>query len=206
MDKSFFVKNSHEKIAENLLEISAEHGTNKPYSCRMKNVNMAPWIEAPTTKVTARHESVKEKKLKNFVKDCQNCRKLTKNCTYSCRNRMKFTYLDDVSKYMRDYHEMYSTTGHVTHQTPNSVATEECVDTLPILNQEVAANQNSPFNETQELFITGHTASKHRHQEHLKIKTKTTNARRKMVEITRVQLPDIGDSYIVTGKGFTKNK
>lgn len=194
------------KSVENLLEISTEHGTNKPCICRTKNINMAPWIEALTAKATARHESAKENKLKNLVKDCKNCRKLTKNCTYSCRNQMKFTHHDDVSKYMRDYHATYSTTGHVTHQTRNSVATKECIDTLPVLNQEVTANKNSPFNETQELFITGYTASKHHHQEHLKIKTKTTNARRKMVEINPVQLPDISDSYIVTGKGLTKDK
>lgn len=121
------------KSVENLLEISTEHGTNKPCICRTKNINMAPWIEAPTAKATARHESAKENKLKNFVKDCKNCRKLTKNCTYSCRNQMKFTHHDDVSKYMRDYHATYSTTGHVTHQTRNSVATKECIDTLPVL-------------------------------------------------------------------------
>lgn len=49
-------------------------------------------------------------------KDCKSCRKLTKTCTFECKNRIPFVHgHNDISGYMKEYNLKYSTTTDVMY-------------------------------------------------------------------------------------------
>ena len=45
---------------------------------------------------------------KRYIKDCTNCRKLTKNCSFNCKQRIKFEHYKQNSSYLEEYEKLYS--------------------------------------------------------------------------------------------------
>ena len=67
----------------------------------------------------------RKKSQKRYIKDCSKCSKLTKNCMFSCRNRLDFKHHNDLSRYMQAYSKKYSTVANIKSVTCSNCRKEE---------------------------------------------------------------------------------